>query len=260
MEKQLLPGALFEHYKGKKYEVLGTAWDIIDSGPKSAEENMRFDASLLENAERYARPVLHFYAWIKDSATYGHFVNPSKFLKPHHGLELARRPTGGGIVFHMWDMAFSVLVPAECPEFSGNTLENYAFVNRAVLGAVKQFLGAASLSLTPDDFAPWDPNCSHFCMAKPTKYDLIWEGKKIAGAAQRKTRKGFLHQGTIALFNPDIEYLEKILLPGTQVREAMLAHTCPLLRSSAGQQEVKEAKHTLRSLLATHLSHSSLSS
>jgi lipoate-protein ligase A len=95
-------------------------------------------------------------------------------------------------------------------------------------------------------------------MAKPTKYDVMWEDKKIAGAAQRKTRKGFLHQGTIALVNPNREYLEQILLPGTKVREAMLAHTCPLLGKSAQAFERERAKQSLRALLATHLSHSSL--
>ena len=80
-----------------------------------------------------------------DSATFGYFVNPGKFLDLDHvrekGLNLARRPTGGGIIFHLWDMAFSVIVPAHCPEFSMNTLDNYAFVNCVVLEAVGEFAG-----------------------------------------------------------------------------------------------------------------------
>jgi lipoate-protein ligase A len=240
-------------------------WEIIDSGCQSAEENMRFDAGLLERAESFSRPILHFYEWTGDSATYGYFIDPSKLLNLDQvkkiSLQLARRPTGGGIVFHHWDMAFSVLVPATRREFSLNTLENYAFVNRAVLSSVKEFLkNQPLLSLTPHDFASWDPDCLYFCMAKPTKYDVMWEGKKIAGAAQRKTRKGFLHQGTIALMNPNVEYLNQVLLPGTKVREAMLAYTCPLLGKSTQTFEVDRAKQCLRGLLATHLSRSSLES
>lgn len=225
---------------------------------------MRFDADLLEKADRFSHPILHFYEWAGESATYGHFIDPAKLLKMDRvkqlSLQLARRPTGGGIVFHRWDMAFSILIPAKCPEFSLNTLENYAFVNQAVLSAVKEFLeNKPPLSLIQEDIASWDPNCSHFCMAKPTKYDVMWEGKKIAGAAQRKTHKGFLHQGTIALVNPDREYLEQILLPKTKVSEAMFAHTCPLLGTSANKAvEIDCAKQRLRSLLATHLSHCSL--
>jgi lipoate---protein ligase len=238
-------------------------WEMIDTGTRSAQENMRFDAELLEKAETFSRPILHLYEWSEESATYGYFTDPSEFLSLANArkfsLALARRPTGGGIVFHVWDMAFSVLVPARCPEFSTNTLENYRFVNRAVLKSVKEFLNSdPPLSLTSNDFSPSDPNCSHFCMAKPTKYDVMWEGRKVAGAAQRKTRKGFLHQGTIALVMPPLQYLQQILLPGTKVGEAMLAYTCPLLGQSSSAGEIARAKQRLRELLATHLSRSSL--
>jgi lipoate-protein ligase A len=49
-------------------------------------------------------------------------------------------------------------------------------------------------------------------MAKPTKYDVMWEGKKVGGGAQRRTKYGFLHQGTISLGRPDEEFLSGILL------------------------------------------------
>jgi lipoate-protein ligase A len=244
-------------------ENVDTEWKIIDTGCQNAEENMRFDTELLESADALFHPILHFYEWSGDSVTYGYFTDPSKFLNldkaRRFSLQLARRPTGGGIVFHSWDMAFSILVPAACREFSLNTLENYAFVNNAVLAAVKEFLDhQMPLSLTPEDLTSWDPNCSHFCMAKPTKYDVMWERRKIAGAAQRKTRKGFLHQGTIALAFPNIEYLDQILLPETKVRDAMLAHTCPLLGKCLQTSEMNAAKQRLRILLATHLRRASL--
>ena len=54
------------------------------------------------------------------------------------GLHLARRPTGGGIIFHLTDFAFSVLIPANHPSFSQNTLENYALVNRPVAFAISE--------------------------------------------------------------------------------------------------------------------------
>jgi lipoate-protein ligase A len=239
--------------------------EILDTGRQSAKENMLLDAELLENGDAYSCPILHFYEWAGESATYGHFIDPAKFLDLNRAqdlsLQLAQRPTGGGIVFHIWDMAFSVLVPASCSAFSMDTLENYAFVNNAVLAAVNEFLdGKPLLSLTPDDFTSWDANCGHFCMAKPTKYDVMWEGKKIAGAAQRKTKKGFLHQGTVSLVHPNMDYLEQVLLPGTKVRDAMLAFTCPLLGRESDPDKINAAKQRLRSLLATHLRQSSLSS
>ncbi len=237
-------------------------WEVQDTGVQSAEANMRFDTHLLEEADRLEKPVLHLYEWAGASATYGYFLDPTSVVRLSRaeklGLSLARRPTGGGMVFHLWDWAFSLVMPAHVPEFSINPLDNYAFVNCAVLNTVKEFSQGMALGMILEDFPELDPSCRFFCMAKPTKYDVMWQGKKIAGAAQRKTRKGFLHQGTLSLSLPDAAYLQELLIPGTAVLEAMRLHTFPLLGASASAAEITEAKRVLSTLLATHLSKLSL--
>jgi lipoate-protein ligase A len=243
--------------KAQCITVFAMQWKVLDTGCASAEENMRLDASLLESEE--SQPVLHLYEWERVSATYGYFHRPEDYLNvgaaERKGLQLARRPTGGGIIFHLWDMAFSVFIPAHRPEFSPNPLENYAFVNRAVLAAVQAFLGK-ELSLITEDAPALQPTCSHFCMARPTKYDVLLEGKKIAGSAQRKTKKGFLHQGSIALTLPLAGYLDELLSP--EVQQAMFLYTYPLLGASASSSAIAEAKHELKTLLAIHLNEATL--
>ncbi|HSW86877.1 MAG TPA: hypothetical protein VLG49_05190 [Rhabdochlamydiaceae bacterium] len=229
-------------------------WEILDTGVAGADAIMRKDAELLDSLSSRSMPILHFYQWQRDSATYGYFVQPDEFLDLEKvkecGLDLAKRPTGGGIVFHAWDLAFSVLVPSNCPLFSMNSLENYALVNRAVLRAVHTFLKERTdLQLTPVDSPELDSDCRRFCMAKPTKYDVMLGERKIAGAAQRKQKGGFLHQGTIALTMPPDAYLNNILIPGTRVLEAMQAHTYPLLGIDASQTEMERARVHLRQLL-----------
>jgi len=288
------------------------AWNILDTGFRSAEENMLLDAELLDGLDPHASPILHFYDWEGDSATYGYFVKPSDFLNleeaKKRGLQLAKRPTGGGIVFHIWDLAFSVLIPAGHPHFSEKTLDNYAFVNDAVLAAVSAFLEPrpnletisefilptersalfpngksfkhsqtaskfarlsrnlslgknlhpsrqkqfrdSLLELIESDAEALDPSCIRFCMAQPTKYDVVLQGKKIAGAAQRKTKKGFLHQGTIALKMPPEAYLKAVLLPETKVLEAIQANTFPLIAPDDG---LEIARDQLKKHLETHL-------
>jgi len=237
--------------------ILKHIWEVIETNAKESESTMRFDEKLLENLSQNPRNLLHFYDWEQDSATYGCLVNPADYLNlegvQKRNMALGKRPTGGGIVFHMWDMAFSALVPANSALFSENTLENYAVINRAVLSAVKEFLNESEPEITPTDFNPSDASCMRFCMAQPTKYDVILNGRKVAGAAQRKTKHGFLHQGTISLAMPDPDYLKDILLPGTQVAASMQNNTAPLLGKSATKLELQEAKKTLRSLLYKHL-------
>ena len=61
-------------------EELMSEWKIVDTGVQSAEENMRFDAELLEKAESFSSPILHLYEWAGESATYGYFTAPAKLL------------------------------------------------------------------------------------------------------------------------------------------------------------------------------------
>ena len=78
------------------------------------------------------------------------------------------------------------------------------------------------------------------------------EGKKVAGAAQRQTKAGYLHQGTISLTLPDLSYLKEILLPEIRVLDAMQTFTYPLLGKTASRKELKEAKLRLKQLLVTY--------
>ncbi|HSX13081.1 MAG TPA: lipoate--protein ligase family protein [Chlamydiales bacterium] len=185
---------------------------IIQSGVQTAIENMALDASLLQDLGD--DPILHLYDWKNPSLTYGHFIRPENHIHLETaktlGISLAKRPTGGGIVFHIWDYAFSFLLPSSHKHFSDNTLENYRFVNEIVLEVIQE-LFSLSAQIIPDSFVSIGEDCQHFCMARPTQYDVVYNGMKIAGAAQRKTKKGYLHQGTISLATPDDSLLQQLL-------------------------------------------------
>lgn len=236
-------------------------WKLLDSGTQSAQNNMDLDAELLEKMQPNDPPLIHFYDWEGDSGTYGYFLKPEEFLDLEKaqkwGLSLARRPTGGGIVFHVSDLAFSVLVPAGFPSYSLSTLDNYNFINNRVKKAVKKFLDQTqALSLLPQEPEPLDAPSARFCMAKPTIYDVMIGGKKIAGAAQRRRKQGYLHQGSISLALPQEDFLQEILLPGTQVLDAMRQNTFSILGSDYTASELSEARHELRILLKTCLTES----
>ncbi len=233
-------------------------WCVIETESMEAEKVMQKDRQLLEEISMHAKPILHHYDWKGPSITYGHFIDPVKFFclqaLKEEGISLARRPTGGGIIFHLWDLAFSVLIPASHPAFSQNTLENYAYVNNAVLLAVEEFLqNTQGAELTAQDGEILGQGAQHFCMAKPTKYDVMIRGKKVAGAAQRKTKDGLLHQGSISLMMPSREILEKVLLPELSVVQAMQMFTFPLLQEKENPLSLTHARHEMRKLLQKHI-------
>lgn len=233
-------------------------WKILDTGKHRAKENMAIDADLLKNMKPGDPPILHFYEWEGASATYGYFLDPGKYLNLKEStrmrLNLARRPTGGGIIFHVSDLAFSVLVPAGFPHFSSNTLDNYDFINNAVKSGVKNFFeNNEDLSLLPEEPTPLDENCRHFCMAKPTKYDVMLNGRKVAGAAQRKQKQGYLHQGSIAIALPKENFLNRVLLSNTQVQEAMTQNTFSILGKDWTQKDLEEVREILKRQLQKEL-------
>ncbi len=228
------------------------ALKIIDTGKRSAQENMDIDAGLLKDLGD--EPILHIYEWDGPSATHGHFIKPADYLDltaaQNNTLQLGRRPTGGGIIFHVSDWAFSILIPSSHPKFSLNTLDNYHLINTCVQDAVKVFLGSDA-NLLPSEPIPLDESCRNFCMAKPTKYDVMLGSQKIAGSAQRRVRGGFLHQGSICVAHPPKVLLEDVLLPGTQVLTAMEQNTFSLLGGEASRSALAEARNQVKNLL-TH--------
>ncbi len=212
---------------------------IVDTGRAPAWKNMEIDSELLKNLEHSQEPVLHLYQFEPEAATYGYFIQPFAHLNEEgvkkRGLQLAKRPTGGGIIFHLWDFTFSLLIPSAHPAYSRNPLDNYLFVNTAV----SQILQGQKTELLTGE-----TGASPFCMAKPTIYDLLINGQKIGGAAERCTKFGFLHQGSIALVPPSKEILEDVV-KDPQVIQSMQQNSCSLAPSGTPVNEMRDKLKTL---------------
>lgn len=216
---------------------------IIDTGENHAQTNMDIDDNLLQAMGVGDSPILHLYRWKKESITYGHFIKKSNFFDMEkvnkNFFELAKRPTGGGIIFHSWDYTFSFIVPSSHKQFSTNTLENYQWINQVVLNAI-QDLYPAPLSIYKKSVA-CKGNGKYFCMAKPTIYDILLGEKKVVGAAQRRRRHALLHQGSISIAMPDFVRLEQILLPNIDILAAMQKQSYYLYTNPSGSllQEIR---------------------
>ncbi len=237
---------------------------VIDTGPASPEKNMARDQELLDTLPNHSECLLHFYEWDTPSATYGYFSRPEKLLKSSgldkHQLSLAKRPTGGGIIFHQFDMAFSVLVSTLHPDYSLNTLTNYRYINELVAKSIADAMGLKSL---PYLLESEDCNCKgaperQFCMAQPTVYDLLVDGKKVAGAAQRRTKMGYLHQGSISLQMPTLEYLQDLLQVESEIASAMQSLSFPLLGSNSDRKTLAEARYALKHSLINNFNLSTM--
>jgi lipoate-protein ligase A len=227
-------------------------WQILESGLLAPDAIMQKDFYLLRDFRAENPPLLHFYEWDSPCLTYGYFIKPSDHINlealAQYGLKVARRPTGGGIIFHTTDFAFSVFLPAAHPEFSTNTLENYALVNQRVAKAIQAFTNSRiePTLLEKEQVLQAKENSGGFCMANPTQFDLVIEGKKVGGAAQRRTKQGLLHQGSISLKFPSSAMLGAVLKNQSLIVSAMEKHSYCLLKDGAeadlnqGRQSIKK--------------------
>lgn len=226
-------------------------FSLIDSGKCIAKENMAIDKRLLDSLAIDCQPILRFYDWSGNCATHGYFVDPTSYFPSTENLTFAKRPTGGGILFHLWDFTFSVLFPFNHKYFTTNTLQNYKYVNEAVARAVRSF--GKNAYLLEEEISSNDPFENHFCMAKPTIYDVMVQGKKLAGGAQRRTRHGYLHQGSISLIPPDLELLYSLLTSENSIVKSIAANSSSLLDGYPSVQFIQEAKEELKNQLIKSL-------
>ena len=214
--------------------------DVIDSGKASALEQMAHDQRLIDELSRLKRPVFRLYRFKKKSITYGYFQNIHNLINCERaqalGFDVARRPTGGGALFHWADFSFTVAMPAHHHCFSDEVLANYHLINETLLDALVSIDAFSHLCLYGSEKK--QQNVSHFCMARPSKYDLTWQGKKIGGSSQRKTKFGFVHQSSLFLLLPDFSEVFDLSLCSFEEVEAMKHNSSSLFEAGTSQKKI----------------------
>jgi lipoate-protein ligase A len=151
---------------------------------------MALDEALLENVSRLGKPVLRFYGWTEPAATFGYFQKFSEVERATHLRPLIRRPTGGGIVPHDADWTYSFVVPPNHEWYALKAIESYRRIHEWIQSAFAKFKIETEL-------ASHCKKSAGECFIGYEKFDLLWRGKKVAGAAQRRNKSGLLIQGSV---------------------------------------------------------------
>ncbi len=151
---------------------------------------MALDEALLEAAPSLG-PVLRFYSWTEPAASFGYFQKYAEVETMTQLRPLVRRPTGGGVVPHDADWTYSLVFPPDDPWYDLKAVESYRRVHEWIQTAFRQLKIATELAACCRKALPGQ------CFAGYEKLDVLWHGRKIAGAAQRRTRHGLLIQGSV---------------------------------------------------------------
>jgi len=174
-------------------------WLLLDSGKCDAAFNMALDEALLEAVSRLGKPVLRFYGWTEPAATFGYFQKYAEVERATKLRPLIRRPTGGGIVPHDADWTYSLAFPPDHTWHRLKAPESYRRVHEWIQSAFTRLKIETELaaSCRKAESGKRKAEIPSACFAGYEKSDLLWQGRKIAGAAQRRNKLGLLIQGSV---------------------------------------------------------------
>jgi lipoyl(octanoyl) transferase len=183
-----------------------------DISRHSPAMNMAIDEALLETT---AVPSIRFYRWRSPALSFGYFGRFADVAIYAAQRDLVRRWTGGGIVLHGDDLTYSIVIPASDRVFHEASIAIYEKIHRAVAGALN---GVGEHAVVAGDIDAFGLRTGtraaasasgYNCFANPVRADVMMDGRKVAGAAQRRTRRGLLQQGSIQGFAVKTDLTQK---------------------------------------------------
>ena len=166
-----------------------TAWRLSKLETNDAFANMAIDEAIVTaRIEGLVPNTLRFYRWNPSTVSVGRFQKV--FNEVHvencrsHGVDIVRRITGGGTVYHDFEgeITYSVVVKEE-DLGTQDVVVAYNTISNGLIEAAK-ILGVNA------NFNPGDPrNCPNIAI----------DGKKISGSAQFHKGGVLLQHGTLLL-------------------------------------------------------------
>lgn len=176
---------------------------VLPTRTAGAAENMAADFLLLQ---RYpGPPAVRFrhYEWRAPAFTFG-YSQRIAFVRAHvpagETFELCRRPTGGGIVDHRKDWTYALVLPRGHALEEVRATQSYRVVHEALAAALRR-QAIPAVAKTAEAAATDQPAAAGpgVCFQRAELYDVVHEatGEKIAGAAQKRNKRGLLFQGSL---------------------------------------------------------------
>ncbi|MEM2225940.1 MAG: biotin/lipoate A/B protein ligase family protein [Candidatus Bathyarchaeia archaeon] len=184
-------------------------WRLIGISSNDAYMNMAIDEAIMRAKAAGRVPnTIRFYRWRPSAVSIGFFQSVEEEVDigacAELGVDIVRRPTGGGAVYHDSDgeLTYSLVVDAGNPRVSADFLTSY----RALCEGIVR--GLRSLGLD-----------AHF---NPVN-DVLVGGRKISGNAQTRRLGTVLQHGTV-LLRADLSRMFRVLrIADEKLRDKMIS-------------------------------------
>ena len=158
-------------------------------------ENMAIDETLLRSAAEDGVTTLRFYGWEPATLSLGYFQNIAD--RESHlasgSCDLVRRASGGGAILHDNELTYCFATPTKTR--FGDAEEYYLAFHETLVELLREqgvqaHLHDSETGLSDDAF---------LCFQRRASSDIILDGHKITGSAQRRWKTGLVQHGSILL-------------------------------------------------------------
>jgi lipoate-protein ligase A len=158
--------------------------------------NMARDEAMLEAAARDGSAYLRCYSWTVPTLSLGYFqrIDRARSDPRWRGVALVRRPTGGGAIWHHHELTYAVAIPPGFPHGRPNTA-----LYRAVHGAIAAELEGRGVPARRPGAHLSGPDRPFLCFTDRNAEDIVANGHKVVGSAQRRRGGAVLQHGSLLL-------------------------------------------------------------
>jgi lipoyl(octanoyl) transferase len=193
---------------------------------RTGPANMAADEALLRSALDRGIASLRFYTWSEPTLSLGYF-------QPHAdrsndpllaGAAWVRRPTGGAAILHHHEITYGLALPAGRPWHSAESW--LCRFHHAVAAALLGF-GVEARAVACGEEQKLGPV---LCFLHQTPGDLLVNGKKVVGSAQRRPHGATMQHGSLLLRQsphapalPGMAELAGVGIGGSELADAIVA-------------------------------------
>jgi len=179
-------------------------WRLIREEPRPGPFQMALDEVAARTAADGGPRTVRVYSWAPSTLSMG-YTQSSETVDREYcsqaGIDVTRRQTGGGGIYHdrQGDISYAITAPAA--EFPSELLAAYHELLEPVLEAFDR-LGVAVDFVEDTQPAVYEPAC--YLRGLHPAHDLVVDGRKISGNAQYRQRDAVIQHGSI-MFDRAIE-------------------------------------------------------
>ncbi|MGA2506199.1 MAG: hypothetical protein ABSF80_01815 [Chitinispirillaceae bacterium] len=180
-----------------------TSLRIIRDCAHDAAFNMAADQYLLARAQDVNTVFLRTYSWKPPAVSLGHMQKPVLVLDGNalqrEGIDWVKRPTGGRAILHWNDLTYAFVFPADTEGLGSTINESYAVISDGLLYGLELAGMPCTAHDSAADYSATKREIKLPCFLSPNRNEIMAQGKKLVGSAQKRTAGAVLQHGSIPL-------------------------------------------------------------